>query len=99
MRTTDTFSVIFQNDRKNYYKLVTKYVIMSDNLYYLVNNYDKIVTNRGIFSDKRLQSGNKTTLGYNILTNINDTIIKNPPHNYIKYNNINTFIPHFNINI
>ena len=72
MRTTDTFSIIFQNDGKNYYKLVTKYVIMSDNLYYLVNNYDKIVTIWGIFSDKRLQSGNKTTLGNNIIQNINN---------------------------
>ena len=71
---TDTFSVIFQNDGKNYYKTVTKYIVRSDNLYYLVNNYDKIVTNWGIFSDKRLQSGNKSQCGYNITQNINNII-------------------------
>lgn len=33
--------------------------IFTDNLYYLVNNYDKIVTKGGYISDKRLQNGNK----------------------------------------
>lgn len=69
---TDTFFVIFQNDGKNYYKVVTKYIVMSNNCNYLVNNYDKIVTKWGIFSDKRLQSGNKPPCGYNIIQNINN---------------------------
>lgn len=72
---------------------------MSNNCNYLVNNYDKIVTKWGIFSDKRLQSGNKPPCGYNITQNINNIIIKNSPHNYKKYRNITTFIPHFNIKI
>ena len=67
MRMADTFLVIFKNEGKNYYKLVTKYIVRSDNLYYLVNNYDKIVTKWGIFSDKRLQSGNNSSCGYNII--------------------------------
>ena len=51
--------------------MVTNHGVMSNNCYYLVNNYDKTVTKWGIFSDKRLQNGNKTLCGYNILTTPN----------------------------
>ena len=56
---------------------------MSNNCNYLVNNSNKIVTKWGLFTDKRLQNGNKTRCGYNIQHTPNNTL--NIPN---KYNNI-----------
>ena len=39
---------------------------MEYNCYYMVNNYDKIVTKGGYISDKKLQNGYKNVCGYNI---------------------------------